>query len=198
MKREIQDAENIVVFAGRIAEPKSREGMELVSVSLANKKGRDETEWEYLSFSNPKSGQNGTKWADFATDKLGKGKFIVAVCYKKIKGEYTNYYVDACSTEEKGLYWTIKNSTSIAICGTINNIEKKTDSLVLVTVNANGEDHILTFAVPQEGQTGIDFAKLAGYLVIGQVIGCVAREVNKEQFKNLYVSALDFGPKPLS
>ena len=65
----------------------------LVSVSVANRVNKEETEWVYLTFTNPREGQDGQRLADLAVNYIQKGSFITAVANEVPRGDFTNYYV---------------------------------------------------------------------------------------------------------
>jgi len=86
--------EGQLVFAGRVGLVE-RKTDSLVSVRLALKKSKEETEWVGVAFCNPKEGVKGQKLAEFAEKYVQKGMYLTVVA-NAVEGEkYTNYYVSA-------------------------------------------------------------------------------------------------------
>lgn len=85
--------EGQVVVAGYVGNVDKKTDS-LVVVSVANRINKEETEWVYLTFTNPREGQDGPKFADLANSYIEKGSYITVVANAVEKGEYTNYYVN--------------------------------------------------------------------------------------------------------
>lgn len=69
-----------------------RKSPSLVTVSIANKKGENDTEWTSVAFTNPREGDKGQALADFAENYVQKGRFITIVANARENEQYTNYY----------------------------------------------------------------------------------------------------------
>lgn len=91
MKRVVK--ENQVVVAGYVGTVDKKTDT-LVVVSIANRKGKDDTEWVNVTFTNPKDGE-GAKLADLADNYIEKGQFIAVIANEVTKGEYKNLYVSS-------------------------------------------------------------------------------------------------------
>ncbi len=96
--------------------------------------------------------------------------------------------------------WKVKEG-QIVIAGRIGMIEKKSDSFFIVSIanRFNKDDtkweHV-AFASPKNGD-GYKYAELAEkYMVIGQYITVVCNERENGEYKNLYATAVELGPKP--
>lgn len=98
MKKTVKEGQ--IVIAGRVGSIEKKTDT-LATVNVANRKGKDETEWITLSFANPKNGE-GQKFADLALNFIDKGQYITAVCNEVKSGNYTNYYVVAVELGPKG------------------------------------------------------------------------------------------------
>jgi hypothetical protein len=89
----------------------------------------------------------------------------------------------------------------LVVAGYVGGVEKKTDSLVVVSVsNRTGKNETewinLTFTNPLEGQGGQKLADLAAnYIQKGAFIVAVANEVQKGDYTNYYVVRVELGPK---
>lgn len=195
MKISLKDTNNLVVICG-IAGYIDPKFPTLTSVSLANrlqKDGAQATEWCYITFSNPKEGKEGRKMADFARENIKKGSFVMALCYQKQNGEYTNYYANACN-DENGMFWQIENSDRYCVVGKVKSISKKSDDIVEVVVTAKEHDYKITFMNGEKPSQ--KFANLTSYLKENQTIGLIVTKRQKDQYTNYYANALEFGPKP--
>jgi len=82
--------EGQVVVAGRVGRV-DKKNESLVSVSIANRTNKEETAWEYVAFTNPRSGE-GFKLADLAGKYIEIGQYITAVCNEIEKDGYKNLY----------------------------------------------------------------------------------------------------------
>lgn len=71
----------------------------LVAVSIANRKGKEETEWTNVAFTNPQG--TGQKLADLAEKYIEVGQHITVLCNKRQNGDYENFYVVACELGPK-------------------------------------------------------------------------------------------------
>ncbi len=95
----------------------------------------------------------------------------------------------------------IAKEGQIVVVGYVGSVDKKTDSLVVVSVgNRTGKNETewinLTFTNPLEGQGGqklADFA--ANYIQKGTFLVAVANEVKKGDYVNNYVVRVELGPK---
>lgn len=94
---------------------------------------------------------------------------------------------------------TVKEG-QIVVAGRVGSIEKRTDSLVAVNVanrkNKNDTEWVtIKFTNPKEGE-GQKLADLAlNYIEKGQFIVAICNEVKSDQYNNLYVVAVELGPK---
>jgi hypothetical protein len=88
----------------------------------------------------------------------------------------------------------------VVIAGYVGNVEKRTDSLVAVSVanrvnNDTTEWISVSFANPSEGYNGPNFADLATKISVGQYIVVVANERKNDEYTNYYVTAFEYGPR---
>jgi len=90
MKRIAKEGQ--VIIAGRIGSINKKTDS-LVTVSVANRKGKDDPEWVTVTFTNSK--KEGPKLADLVLNYAQKGQYIIAVCNEVKNGEYTNLYAVA-------------------------------------------------------------------------------------------------------
>lgn len=188
MKYKIANSNNLVAIAGRIGYI-SKKFNSLTAVSIASTSKNDETEWSYLSFSNPNNNFNGTKWADYANKNLKVGQFVLTVCYEKQNGEYTNYYVNACNSTN--LFYNVPNTNQIAVIGKVVSITKKNDTLYEVVMNCDGANHTILFRDTDK----FHCTKFASKLEKNQVLGCVVSKVTNEKGTSLFANAFEYGPK---
>lgn len=94
---------------------------------------------------------------------------------------------------------TVKEG-QVVIAGRIGNMEKRTDSLVSISIaNRVSKEETqwerVALVNPKSGK-GARLADLAAYLVVGQYVTVICNEVSNEEKKNLYVQAIELGPKP--
>lgn len=188
MKYEIANSNNLIALAGRIGKitPKFDS---LTNVSIAHKPSKEETEWLYLNFSNPNNNFNGVDWADFANTKLKVGDMLLAVCYMKQNGQYTNYYVNLANNEN--LYSKIANTKQYAIVGKVAKIDKKSDTLYNITIHAANKDIEVVFM----DRDNFKPARFAAYLEVGEIVGCITTKVDKDDKTTYYANAFEYGSK---
>lgn len=86
--------EGQVAIAGYVGNVEKRTDG-LTSVSIANRKGKEEVEWLNVAFTNPKEAGPGPRLADLANNYVRKGQFIAVVANEVQNGQYTNYYAVA-------------------------------------------------------------------------------------------------------
>ena len=117
----------------------------------------------------------------------------MALCYQKQNGEYTNYYVNACS-DKKGMFYQIEKSNRYCLVGKIKNINKKSDDIVEVTLTAKEQDYKVTFMNGEASNQ--KYANWTSYFVEEQIVGLIVTKKEKDQYTNWYVNSMEFGPKP--
>ena len=188
MKYDVRGSNNLVVIAGKIGNIK-KVFNDLVNISVANNLNDNSTEWLNLNFSNPNNNFNGVDWADYAIAKLQKGMFVLAVCYKKQKGDYMNYYVNSCN--HVSLYDRIPNTQQYAIVGKTLEVTPIKDGLTEVKVLAANKEIILTFQDTEK----FNYTKFAQYLPVGQVFGGVFTREDKDGTTKYYANRLEYGNK---
>ena len=84
--------DDTVVVAGCVGTMKEKTSS-LLSVSIADKVSKTNTEWRWVSFANPEDSLL-PQWKSLG-EKLVVGQYITVVCSVKQSGIYTNLYVKA-------------------------------------------------------------------------------------------------------
>ena len=103
--------------------------------------------------------------------------------------------------EDANIMKYVAKEGQIVVAGYVGNVDKKTDSLVVVSVanrlNKEETEWVnLTFTNPREGQDGQKLADLADkYIQKGSYITAVANPVERGEYTNNYVVRVELGPR---
>lgn len=92
MKRYAREGDVVIAgYVGGVNEKTEN----LVSVSIANRLSKDETEFVHVAFTNPREGVKAPNLADLARNYVEKGQYITVLAREVENGDYKNYYANS-------------------------------------------------------------------------------------------------------